>query len=733
MVTNLSLTGCNLCFSTINNQECSDCQGFRKSARSAIMAGEYGFVHYKRQFNWVSSDNSYLSIQQEPDLPLFTAAPRCLAELRSHWASEAAQTQKVLRFSCVHETSTGAKHEWSLDSEDAFINALMLVNAGEKVILTVDTASDTTSSESSGSFLPSGSGMDKKPPEWFLCYMKKFRAELMEEIGQVIDEKLSHKHHRHHGPKPDHHHGPKHEHHHGPRHDHHHGSRHGAVHKEMLSTADFKCMKIERKLQKLQSKTQKMSLELDDVPETSQYKHKGERKLGRLSRKMEQLESKRCHIMAKKVSRTVLEPREEPTASAPVSMEPQIMPMESSNNSSIENERPARKYDAAILTENKPVLERKLDNGSIFSYQWVVRNVGELPWDDKTEIRLAHASAGMSLSEHTIPAPKLQPGDWDKIVISFEVPARPGLYECYFHFFQNEDRFGQVLRCSFSIDPIQEIQEANLAGSVIQEKDKGEYESDLDEEDDDDDDSSSDSSDSDFVHVDVPMPQCYQYQKDKDDDKVEKESNPSLPGEEASALSTVLIPSLRPELSLNPTDQSCKTPPTTPREAESEADEPTSDTTLIKYPMHELKDMENRPVFPKHSQRVDDAERESSPVHILPETLVTGAMNVAAKAYSSAEAIMRSLQGSTLSSSTAFSAAHGAAFLGPEPSPRTAPVPTPRAVSEEPTDPRTQNLITLADMGFFDDRLNEQLLDRYKENLQEVVAELILRQGRSAR
>lgn len=46
-------------------------------------------------------------------------------------------------------------------------------------------------------------------------------------------------------------------------------------------------------------------------------------------------------------------------------------------------------------------------------------------------------------------------------------------------------------------------------------------------------------------------------------------------------------------------------------------------------------------------------EREQSPVHILPETLVSGAMSVAAKAFSSAEAIMRSIQ-SPMSSTTSF-------------------------------------------------------------------------------
>jgi hypothetical protein len=47
-------------------------------------------------------------------------------------------------------------------------------------------------------------------------------------------------------------------------------------------------------------------------------------------------------------------------------------------------------------------------------------------------------------------------------------------------------------------------------------------------------------------------------------------------------------------------------------------------------------------------------EREQSPVHILPETLVSGAMSVAAKAFSSAEAIMRSIQ-SPRSSIASFS------------------------------------------------------------------------------
>jgi hypothetical protein len=43
------------------------------------------------------------------------------------------------------------------------------------------------------------------------------------------------------------------------------------------------------------------------------------------------------------------------------------------------------------------------------------------------------------------------------------------------------------------------------------------------------------------------------------------------------------------------------------------------------------------------------------------------------------------------------------------------------------TDMRTQNLITLSEMGFYDDKLNLELLDRYNENLENVIADLVIR------
>jgi hypothetical protein len=46
------------------------------------------------------------------------------------------------------------------------------------------------------------------------------------------------------------------------------------------------------------------------------------------------------------------------------------------------------------------------------------------------------------------------------------------------------------------------------------------------------------------------------------------------------------------------------------------------------------------------------------------------------------------------------------------------------------SDPRTQNLIALSEMGFLNDRLNDELLDRYNENMENVVADLLLRERR---
>jgi hypothetical protein len=43
------------------------------------------------------------------------------------------------------------------------------------------------------------------------------------------------------------------------------------------------------------------------------------------------------------------------------------------------------------------------------------------------------------------------------------------------------------------------------------------------------------------------------------------------------------------------------------------------------------------------------------------------------------------------------------------------------------TDARTQNLITLSEMGFFDAKLNGELLDTLKDNVELVIANLLIK------
>ena len=43
------------------------------------------------------------------------------------------------------------------------------------------------------------------------------------------------------------------------------------------------------------------------------------------------------------------------------------------------------------------------------------------------------------------------------------------------------------------------------------------------------------------------------------------------------------------------------------------------------------------------------------------------------------------------------------------------------------TDVRTQNLITLSEMGFYDAKLNLELIEMYNENLENVIADLVIR------
>ncbi|KAJ8933882.1 hypothetical protein NQ314_013735 [Rhamnusium bicolor] len=93
----------------------------------------------------------------------------------------------------------------------------------------------------------------------------------------------------------------------------------------------------------------------------------------------------------------------------------------------------------------------------------------------------------------------------------------------------------------------------------------------------------------------------------------------------------------------------------------------------------------------------------SSPIHILPETLVAGAVNVASSAINTARSVINMIV------------------------PREQPGRWVNGhwVSTNPATPREGNLQALAEMGFWNRDLNATLLARYNDDLSRVVAELV--------
>lgn len=153
------------------------------------------------------------------------------------------------------------------------------------------------------------------------------------------------------------------------------------IHKEVLSFVDFKRLKIDKKLQKLQKRTQKMSLDLVDAA-SAYHKAKGERKLSKISRRMEQLEAKKSKFSARKCSREVAVSTEmdEPMFPVPVMIVPEEVEHMQTEAPVVES-GPKSLYDACVLSDDDSVLHVAV--GSAFVKSWRVKNIGEYPWTNK--------------------------------------------------------------------------------------------------------------------------------------------------------------------------------------------------------------------------------------------------------------------------------------------------------------------------------------------------------------
>lgn len=106
-------------------------------------------------------------------------------------------------------------------------------------------------------------------------------------------------------------------------------------------------------------------------------------------------------------------------------------------------------------------------------------------------------------------------------------------------------------------------------------------------------------------------------------------------------------------------------------------------------------------------------------VHILPEALVSGAVNVASSAINTARSVINMIKPQQVSVSPNQTALNPVVAQSP------GRWDNGHWVSTNPVSPMEQNLQALADMGFWNRDLNATLLARHNYDLNRVVAELV--------
>lgn len=118
---------------------------------------------------------------------------------------------------------------------------------------------------------------------------------------------------------------------------------------------------------------------------------------------------------------------------------------------------------------------------------------------------------------------------------------------------------------------------------------------------------------------------------------------------------------------------------------------------------------------------VQQDSRSAAPeqVHILPESLMTGAVNVASSAINTARSVINMIKPQQVSVSPNQTALNPVVAQSP------GRWDNGHWVSTNPVSPMEQNLQALADMGFWNRDLNATLLARHNYDLNRVVAELV--------
>jgi len=78
-------------------------------------------------------------------------------------------------------------------------------------------------------------------------------------------------------------------------------------------------------------------------------------------------------------------------------------------------------------------------------------NMGCLEWTDSVTVQKTISSDGLVCPESFVKLPALKPGEEGTIRINFTAPAKTGLYESVWHFFDGTERFGPPIKFKFLV------------------------------------------------------------------------------------------------------------------------------------------------------------------------------------------------------------------------------------------------------------------------------------------
>ncbi|KAG5871599.1 hypothetical protein JTB14_010723 [Gonioctena quinquepunctata] len=242
------------------------------------------------------------------------------------------------------------------------------------------------------------------PPDWFIAFMTQFKKSFTEEMTSTVSAIVS-------NIKPQ-------------------------------TVSQPACYHSRKSKVESSKRIRKLHLPIVDSSHETKDIIKSLKLEGKLERKLEKLESKTKKIREKKLA---LFTKSSDSETGPSTSRSQSKP-------------PCRREQGdelfqmdAAPTHTQDVIPHML-GGEIYLHQWEVINSGKSPWTNKTALMFTWGSKALKALDTVVSVPLLKPGEIGTISVRLQIPSQPGQYECYWHFHHNERRFGHWLGCQVIVD-----------------------------------------------------------------------------------------------------------------------------------------------------------------------------------------------------------------------------------------------------------------------------------------